>query len=70
MKIIALKSKRIFRKKIALMGFARNERIPPFDKKPVGISVAYSGVRMKITPGIANPSRTRMPMRVGNQVFD
>jgi hypothetical protein len=70
MKIITLKSKCFSGKKIALMGFARNERIPPFDKKPAGISVAYSGVRMEITPRIANPSRTRMPMRVSNQVFD
>jgi hypothetical protein len=52
------------------MGFAKNERMPPFDKKPVGISAAYSGVRLEITPRIANPSRTRMPMPVSNQVFD
>jgi hypothetical protein len=53
-----------------LMGFARNERMPPFGKKHLGISVVYGGVRMEITPRIANPSRTRMPMRVSNQVFD
>ena len=70
LKIITLKSQCFSRKKIALMGFARNERIPPFDKKTVGISVAYSGVRMEITPRIANPSGTRMAMRVGNQVLD
>jgi len=70
MKTTKLKSKCFSRKKIALMGFARNERIPPFDKKPLGISDAYSGVRMEITPRIANPSRTRMPMRVSNQVCD
>ena len=70
MKIITLKSQCFSRKKIGLMGFARNERIRPFDKKPVGISVAYIGVRMQITPRIANPSRTRMPMRVSNHVCD
>jgi len=40
MKIITLKSQYFSRKKIVLMGFARNERIPPFDKKHGGISVA------------------------------
>jgi len=70
MKITTLKSQCFSRKKIALMGFARNERMPPFDEKPVGISVSYSCARMEITPRIANPSRTRMPMRVSNQVFD
>jgi hypothetical protein len=69
-KIITLKSQCFSRKNIALMGFARNQRMPPFDRKPVGTSAAYSGARMEIMPRIANPSRTRMPMRVSNQVFD
>ena len=34
-KIITLKSQCFSRKKIALMGFAQNERIPPFDEKIV-----------------------------------
>jgi hypothetical protein len=60
----------LFPKIDRLDGFRAKRADTAFRQKPVGISAAYSGVRMEITPRIANPSRTRMPMRVSNQVFE
>jgi len=56
----------LFPKIDRLDGFRAKRANPAFDKKPLGISVAYSGEKMEITPRIANLSRTLMPMRVQN----